>query len=121
MNEQEMLASVEEKVQEVINDIAMKRVDELVLSPEKLSNLVHASAIIYTAIDNKIKSYVSTEIGNQLRCGIYKGVSVDKAFNEVWNEEVEKSLKDRIRQKMESLSKEVFKELFAKMLKSIDS
>lgn len=69
---------------------------EKTLSVESLLELIQGSNIVGMAIREYFENRVATEIGNRLRCSIYSGTEVDKLFDSIWTEQLDRAIRERM-------------------------
>ena len=56
--------------------------------------------VSHRLLTDHFQKSIANEIGNRLRCGCYNGTDVDKLFESVWTNELDRAIKDRIESKV---------------------
>lgn len=106
--------SLAHRVTSIIKDEVESELKD-VLRADSLISLLHNSDIVRVAIREYFEKYAATEIGNRLRCGIYSGTQIDKLFESIWTEQLDKSIQDRIRMRVNNAVDQVIKERLSKI------
>jgi hypothetical protein len=107
-----------ENINNIINRSVEKKVTSLMGNPAKLVSIVENCPAFKDAIYDYFKKSVAVEIGNRLRCGIYNGTEIDKLFNDVWTDELDKAMKDRLSRKIDVEIENMIKAKLNSVLKS---
>ena len=117
MTSEEIMDSVQDRLDEIIGSLVTKKIESLLSeknSPE-LADLVWNSASLRTAIGGYFERHAATTVGNRLRCGIYDGLNMDKIFDSVWTRQFDTAIADRIRKKVNESIDSVISERLKKL------
>lgn len=79
--------------------IAIKEETAKLIDINEIIKQVDVAHLVRQAVYDNFRQTVANEIGNRLRCGIYDGTQVDKLFQSVWTNELDKAIQDRIRER----------------------
>lgn len=97
MTNDEMLERIEERVSEMIEDLARKQLASLMdEDQETLTKRIENSPAFKSAIYGYFERSIATTVGNRLRCGVYDGTQMDKLFDKIWTPELDRAIEDRI-------------------------
>lgn len=84
-----------ERLAEAVKEETVKIIDA-----DDIIKQLNVPYLVRQAIYDHFRQFVTNEIGNRLRCGIYDGTKVDTLFESVWTEELDKAIEDRIRSRI---------------------
>jgi len=114
-----MMEEIENRFQDIIQSMVEKKLDDIILSPKKIEELLN-SKTINRIVWESLQSKVINEIGNRLRAPLYNGGEVDKIFESVWKPQLDEAMKDRVRKKVLNECEKIVKEVFETVLKTIE-
>lgn len=117
------MSDLEEEVKNKITEIIDRIVEEHLnsMSLEELAERVADSSTLRRCFSDWLDKSLPTVIGNRLRCGCWEGGLIDRAFEAVWSDQLQKALEDRIRYRVQDTVKKFTEELLTDILQTVKS
>lgn len=99
LEENEWIDTIRDNIRDQLDSIVKEEIRKLSVDTTALEKTIK-DLDLYSILGHDLESKVANNIGNRLRCGIYDGHLMDKAFDEVWTDQLQTALEHRIRKKV---------------------
>lgn len=112
MSAEDLVAMAEARVAELVEEMVAAKLRSL--STDRFAELAESlakSTVVARAVDDRVRAYCETEVGNRLRCGIYDGGKVDRLFESVWSDQLDRAIRERVRSRVLAIVDEMVVEV----------
>jgi hypothetical protein len=100
--ENEWVAEIRNNIRYQLDSIVKEEIWKLSVDATALEKTIK-DLNLYPIIGDSLKSKVANEIGNRLRCyDTHMAGLLDKAFESVWTEQLQRAMEDRVRRKIDN-------------------